>query len=175
MRFTVQWQCEEDVKCEEQMDFFFLAYHGLVVEGEPLQLSQSVGGGSELFEDHEGLTPHLHGLHGHDIDDLAELREERIQGALQLCKRKMRSRDQWSVIGRNPIRIRWTRGNPNISVQTVKCPAQSVIRLQGSSLFTFLYTFCSTNKPKNTDVKLTIHSKLIRKKLKLSIIQPKTN
>lgn len=72
-------------------------YHGLVVEGEPLQLSQSVGGGSELFEDHKGLTPHLHGLHGHDIDDLAELGEERIQTALQLCKRKRRSRDRRSA------------------------------------------------------------------------------
>lgn len=100
-------------------------YHGLVVEGEPLQLSQSVGGGSELFENHKGLTPHPHGLHGHDIDDLAELREECIQTALQLCKRKRRSRDQWSVIGHNTIRIRWTRGNPDISIQRVKCPAQS--------------------------------------------------
>lgn len=116
-------------------------------------MSQSVGGGSELFEDHEGLTPHLHGFHGHDVDDLAELREERIQGALQLCKRKTRSRGQWSVIGHNPIRLRWTRGNPDISVQTVKCPAQSVIRLQGSSLLMFLHTFGSTNKPKYTDVK----------------------
>lgn len=138
------------MKCEEHMFcfVFFKAYHGLVVEREPLQLSQSVGGGSELFEDHEGLTPHLHGLHGHDVNDLAELREERVQTALQLCGRKTRSRDRWSVIGRNPIRMRRTRGDPDISVQTVRRPAQSGIRLQDSSLFVFLQT-----KPKYTDVK----------------------
>lgn len=61
------------------------AYHGLVVEGEALQLPQGVGGGGELFEDDEGLPPHLRRLHGHDVDDLPELREERVERALQLC------------------------------------------------------------------------------------------
>lgn len=66
------------------------AYHGLVVEGEALQLPQGVGGGGKLFEDDEGLSPHLHRLHGHDVDDLPELGEERVERALQLCGRKMR-------------------------------------------------------------------------------------
>lgn len=61
-------------------------YHGLVVEGEALQLPQSVGGGRELLEDHEGLTPHLHGLHRHDLHYLTELREERVERTLQLCR-----------------------------------------------------------------------------------------
>ncbi len=68
------------------------AYHGLVVEGEALQLPQCVRGGGELFEDDEGLSPHLHGLHGHDVDYLTELREERVERTLQLCRMKTRNR-----------------------------------------------------------------------------------
>jgi len=68
-----------------------LAYHGLVVEGEALQLPQSVGGGGELFEDDKGLSPHLRCLHGHDVDDLTKLREERVERTLQLCGRKTNS------------------------------------------------------------------------------------
>jgi len=60
------------------------SYHGLVVEGEALELPQGVGGRGELLEDDEGLAPHLHRLGGHDVDDLAELREERVQRALHL-------------------------------------------------------------------------------------------
>ena len=68
------------------------AYHGLVVEGEALQLPQCIGGSSKLLEDDEGLPPHPHGLHGHDVYDLAELREEGIERALQLCGGKMGNR-----------------------------------------------------------------------------------
>lgn len=64
------------------------SYHGFVVEGEPLQLPEGIGGGSQLFEDHKGLTPHLHGLQGHDVDDLTKLGEEGVQGALHLCRRR---------------------------------------------------------------------------------------
>lgn len=70
---------------------FFSAYHGLVVEGEALQLPQCVGGSGELFEDDEGLSPHPHCLHGYDVDNLTKLREERVQRTLQLCKRKTES------------------------------------------------------------------------------------
>lgn len=68
------------------------SYHGLVVEGKTLKLPQRVGGGGELFEDDEGLSPHLHGLHGHDFYYLTELREERVERTLHLCKVKTRSR-----------------------------------------------------------------------------------
>lgn len=63
-------------------------YHGLVVEGETLQLPQRVGGGCQLFEDHEGLSPHPHRLHGHDVDNLTKLGEERVERTLQLCRRE---------------------------------------------------------------------------------------
>lgn len=66
------------------------AYHGLVVEGEALQLPQGVGCSRELFKDDERLSPHLHGLHGNNVDDLTELREERVQRTLQLCKTRSR-------------------------------------------------------------------------------------
>lgn len=61
------------------------AHHGLVVEGEALQLPQSVGGGGELLEDDEGLPPHRRSLHRHHVQDLTELRQERVEGPLQLC------------------------------------------------------------------------------------------
>lgn len=60
-------------------------YHGLVVEGEALQLPQSVGGGRQLFENHKRLSPHLHGLHGHNVNNLTELGEQSVEGSLQLC------------------------------------------------------------------------------------------
>lgn len=60
------------------------SHHGLVVEGEALKLPQSVGGGGQLLEDHEGLPPHPHGLQRHDADDLTELGEERVERTLQL-------------------------------------------------------------------------------------------
>lgn len=74
------------VCCEDRTNIssLFSAYHGLVVEGEALKLPQGVGGGGELLKDDEGLTPHPHGLHGHDVDDLTKLREERVERALQL-------------------------------------------------------------------------------------------
>lgn len=56
-----------------------VAHHGLVVEGESLQLAQRVGCGRQLLEHDEGLAPRLHRLHGHDVDDLAELGEERVE------------------------------------------------------------------------------------------------
>ena len=65
-----------------------VSYHGLVVEGEALKLPERVGGGGELLEHDEGLSPHLHRLHGNDVDDLTELREERVERPLHLCTEK---------------------------------------------------------------------------------------
>lgn len=70
----------------ENKQTWLQTHHGFVVERETLQLPQGVGGGGELLKDDEGLTPHLHRLHGHDVDDLTELREERVERALHLCK-----------------------------------------------------------------------------------------
>lgn len=63
-----------------------LKYHWLVVEGETLQLPESVGGGGKFFEDDKSLSPHLHGLQGHNVNNLTKLGEESVERSLQLCR-----------------------------------------------------------------------------------------
>jgi hypothetical protein len=58
--------------------------HGLVVEGESLHGLEGGRGRVDLLEDDEGLTPHLQVLQGHDVQDLTELREDRVKRFLQL-------------------------------------------------------------------------------------------
>lgn len=59
-------------------------YHGLVVEGEALELSESICGGGKLFEYHKRLAPHLHGLHCYNIQYLAKLGKEQVERPFQL-------------------------------------------------------------------------------------------
>lgn len=60
-------------------------HHGLVVEREALHGAQGIGGAADFLEDDEGLAPHLQAPRHQDIQDLAKLGEDGIQGLLELC------------------------------------------------------------------------------------------
>lgn len=62
--------------------------HGLVVERKPLHRLQGRRGRVDLLEDDEGLSPHLQVLQRHDVQDLAELGEDGVQGFLQFWKKR---------------------------------------------------------------------------------------
>lgn len=68
----------------ESVFAYWIRYHGLVVEREALHGTQGVGGTADLLEDDEGLAPHLQAPRHQDIQDLAKLGEDGIQGLLEL-------------------------------------------------------------------------------------------
>ena len=48
---------------------------------------EGVGGRGDLLEDDKRLASHLERLQGHNVQDLAKLRENGVQGLFQICKK----------------------------------------------------------------------------------------
>lgn len=57
--------------------------HRFIVKGESLHCSQCIGGACDLFENYKGLSTHLQCFECDDVQNLAELRENRVQRLLQ--------------------------------------------------------------------------------------------
>ena len=45
---------------------------------------QCVGGAADFFEDYKRLAPHFEGLEGDYVEDLAKLREDGVEGLLEV-------------------------------------------------------------------------------------------
>lgn len=59
-------------------------YHWLVIERESLHTSESYRSTGDFLEYDKSLTPHFQGFHGDYVQDLTKLREDRIEGLLEL-------------------------------------------------------------------------------------------